>query len=48
MFKLPVLVCCLSVAAASPGFLAEVSPSDSAICDDVQQYSGYFKLTTGA
>jgi hypothetical protein len=34
--------------AASRGFLEEVSqPAATAICDNVTQYSGYFKLTTG-
>lgn len=34
--------------AAAPGFLQEVSNSGAgAICDSVQQYSGYYKLTTG-
>jgi len=34
--------------ATSRGFLEEVSqPAATAICDNVTQYSGYFKLTTG-
>lgn len=37
----------LSAAAApSAGFLQETS--NSTICDTVKQYSGYYKLTTGA
>lgn len=38
----------LALSAASLGFLEEVEqPAESAICDSVQQYSGYYKLTTG-
>jgi cathepsin A (carboxypeptidase C) len=35
-----------ATAAASSGFLEETS--NSTICDSVKQYSGYYKLTTGA
>ena len=47
--KKPPFTCHDSAAPAEPkSFLEEVSRvGDAAICDDVQQYSGYYKLTTG-
>ena len=43
MFSL--LLSAHAYSAQQTGFLAETDPTG--ICDTVQQYSGYFKLTTG-
>ena len=37
-----------NAALSAPGYLEEtVQEAETAICDSVKQYSGYYKLTTG-
>lgn len=37
-----------AAAAPQPGYLEEtVQEAETAVCDSVKQYSGYYKLTTG-
>ena len=39
------LLAVATAVAAAPGFLEETATTS--LCDDVQQYAGYYKLTTG-
>lgn len=45
MFRLALAPILAAVALGAPGTLEETS--NSTLCDDVKQYAGYYKLTTG-